>query len=77
VPLTGFEPAIPASDRMKTDVFDEAATGIGTFYAAFQFVWNTQMQIDSTPYGFDVRWEFWFIFPILNLTNISLLQASR
>jgi hypothetical protein len=29
MPLAGFEPAVPASERPQTDALDGAATGIG------------------------------------------------
>jgi len=50
-----FEPAVPASDRPQTDVLDRAATGIGTFYEAYQITRDKQLQIDGTPYDFDVK----------------------
>jgi hypothetical protein len=31
MPLTGFEPAIPATKRPQTYAFDSAATGIGEY----------------------------------------------
>jgi hypothetical protein len=31
-PLAGFQPAIPASERLQTHTLDHAATGIGTKY---------------------------------------------
>jgi hypothetical protein len=30
MPLVGFEPAIPASERPQTDTLDRAVTGIGS-----------------------------------------------
>jgi len=31
MPMAGFEPSIPASDRQQTDALNRAATGIGKF----------------------------------------------
>jgi hypothetical protein len=45
--LTGFGPAIPASERPQTHALDRAASGIGTLnvtfykFAYFSNIWNT------------------------------------
>jgi hypothetical protein len=38
MPPAGFEPSVSASERPQTDVLDRVDIGIGTFYAAYQFM---------------------------------------
>ena len=56
MPATGFEPAIPASERPQTHALDRAATGIGLdksdFGKMLKFTWSQYFKHISPAYEF-------------------------
>ena len=46
MPPAGFEPAIPAGERLQTHTLDRSATGIGTIY----------------PLGNQIKMDMWHVW---------------
>ena len=64
MPLAGFEPAIPASERLQTHALERLATGIGIFY---QYKGNFRLSLGNlssmmNKYHFFARRIYLYIF---------------
>jgi hypothetical protein len=65
-PPTGFKPAIPESERMKTNFLDRIATGIGVHL--YYIIWNKQHKNYTTKSFCNVNLGF-VSFPLFSLLN--------
>jgi len=72
-PPTGFKPAIPVSERMKTDVLDRAATGIGVHL--YYIIWNKQHKNYTTKSFYDVDLGF-VSFPLFSFLKKRLKSTT-